>query len=73
MFATLHQAGSACPTGRTLGWHDLVGANHFVCVSVQNEIDPGENVFVTLTDSWAKRPTAQLGICLAAGCGRSGP
>jgi hypothetical protein len=60
VFATLHQAGSACPTGPTLGWHDLVGANPFVCVAVQNELDPGENVFVTLTDSSAKRPTAQL-------------
>ena len=60
VFATLHQAGSACSTGPALGWHGLVGANPFVCVAVQNELGPGENVFVTLTDSWAKRPTAQL-------------
>jgi hypothetical protein len=69
----MHQAGSACPTGPALGWHGPVGAHPFVCVAVQNELGLGENVFVTLTDSWAKRPTAQLGICLAAGCGRSGP
>jgi hypothetical protein len=56
----LHQTGSACPTGPALGWHDPVGASHLVCVTVQNELSPGEIVFVTLTDSWAKRPTAQL-------------
>jgi hypothetical protein len=66
VFATLHQAGSACPTGPTLGWLGPVGASHLVCVAVQNELGPGEVVFVTLTDSWAKRPTAKLGICLAA-------
>lgn len=60
MFATLHQAGSTCPTGPAPGWHGPVGANLFVCVAVQNKLGPGENMFVTLTDSWAKRPTAQL-------------
>jgi hypothetical protein len=49
-----------CPTGTTLGWLGPVGANHLVCVAVQNELGPGEIVFVTLFDSWAKRPTAQL-------------
>ena len=60
MFATLHQAGSAYPAGPALGWYGPVGTNPFVCVAIQNELGPGEIVFVTLTDSWAKRPTAQL-------------
>jgi hypothetical protein len=60
VFATLHQAGSACPTGSASGWHGPVGANPYVCVAVQNKLGPDENMFVTLTYSWTKRPTAQL-------------
>ena len=60
MFATLHQAGSACSTGPALNWLGPVGASDLVCVPIQDELGLGEIVFATLFDSWAKSPTAQL-------------